>query len=226
MKNKCPCCGCYTLEEDYGSYEICPVCFWEEDPAAEKNPNIVFGGNSVSLHQAQENYRKIGACDADQLQHVRKPLPEEVDPKVAFQFIRVKTLPQLAGMYYMRIAGMQQHHDIPLEDEFDEHDNMDTLYMIVLDGIDPIATARMFFISDTEMMIGRVIVMPRYRRMGVARKILMEMEDWARELGIKTMVGESRTGLEHYYESLGFTIFPDWLIQGPTFLCVHMEKKI
>ena len=76
MKNKCPCCGCYTLEEDYGSYEICPVCFWEEDPAAEKNPNIVFGGNSVSLHQAQENYRKIGACDADQLQHVRKPLPE------------------------------------------------------------------------------------------------------------------------------------------------------
>ena len=26
---KCPCCGQYTLEEDYeDSYEICPVCGW------------------------------------------------------------------------------------------------------------------------------------------------------------------------------------------------------
>ena len=60
MKNKCPCCGCYTLEEDYGSYEICPVCFWEEDPAAQKNPNIVFGGNRHL--PAFENVERKGRC--------------------------------------------------------------------------------------------------------------------------------------------------------------------
>lgn len=31
-KYTCPCCGYKTLEEEVrGSYEICPICFWEDD---------------------------------------------------------------------------------------------------------------------------------------------------------------------------------------------------
>ncbi|MBQ6093927.1 MAG: hypothetical protein IJL09_00855, partial [Lachnospiraceae bacterium] len=29
-KFRCPCCGFYTLEE-VGTYEVCPVCYWEDD---------------------------------------------------------------------------------------------------------------------------------------------------------------------------------------------------
>ena len=31
-KYECPCCGFYTFDEKpNGSYDICPVCFWEEE---------------------------------------------------------------------------------------------------------------------------------------------------------------------------------------------------
>ena len=29
-KYKCPCCGYYTLEDEEGHFDICPVCFWED----------------------------------------------------------------------------------------------------------------------------------------------------------------------------------------------------
>lgn len=28
----CPCCGHLVFEDPPGSYEICPVCFWEDEP--------------------------------------------------------------------------------------------------------------------------------------------------------------------------------------------------
>lgn len=33
MKYKCPCCSFYTFyDKPNGNYDICPVCFWEDDP--------------------------------------------------------------------------------------------------------------------------------------------------------------------------------------------------
>ena len=43
-RHKCKCCGYYTLigtEEDI-SWDICPVCFWEND-VFEDNPEIYSG---------------------------------------------------------------------------------------------------------------------------------------------------------------------------------------
>ena len=58
MENKkfvCVCCGYYTLEsEDPLSYDICPVCFWEQDPIQQNNPNFTGGANTVSLNQAKK----------------------------------------------------------------------------------------------------------------------------------------------------------------------------
>lgn len=31
-REKCPICGYYTFEDGLGlTYDICPVCFWEDD---------------------------------------------------------------------------------------------------------------------------------------------------------------------------------------------------
>ncbi|MVX63384.1 hypothetical protein GKZ28_06705 [Clostridium chromiireducens] len=33
LKYKCPCCGCFTFDEEPdGNYDISPVCFWKDDP--------------------------------------------------------------------------------------------------------------------------------------------------------------------------------------------------
>ena len=49
----CPCCGFLTLEGEYASYVICPLCDWEDDPVQLANPTSEGGANKKSLVQAQ-----------------------------------------------------------------------------------------------------------------------------------------------------------------------------
>ena len=76
---RCPCCGCRTLGER-GGFEICPVCFWEDDGQDDADADTVRGGpnGSLSLTQARQNFREFGASDRKSLQQVRKPTPEEI----------------------------------------------------------------------------------------------------------------------------------------------------
>jgi hypothetical protein len=75
----CPCCGFITLAER-GGYEICPVCFWEDDGQDDHDADLVRGGpnRKLSLAVARANFQAIGACDERCTCFVRKPLPEEL----------------------------------------------------------------------------------------------------------------------------------------------------
>jgi hypothetical protein len=66
---RCPCCGHFTLTEE-GHYEICPVCFWEDDPIQSQNEIFAGGANRMSLREARQNYKLLGAISADVLRHV------------------------------------------------------------------------------------------------------------------------------------------------------------
>lgn len=77
----CPCCGHVVFEEEPGSDEICPVCFWQDDIVQLRWPNFAGGANRPSLIEAQENVVRIGAIEERFLQHVRSPQPaEHLDP--------------------------------------------------------------------------------------------------------------------------------------------------
>ena len=58
MKYKCPCCEQYTLDEPSGTYAICPICNWEDDPIQLENPEYAGGANNQSLVKARENYKR------------------------------------------------------------------------------------------------------------------------------------------------------------------------
>ncbi|NAT23927.1 CPCC family cysteine-rich protein [Pseudomonas syringae] len=49
----CPCCGFVTLTWEYGSYDICPLCSWEDDAVQLANATSEGGANSISLADAQ-----------------------------------------------------------------------------------------------------------------------------------------------------------------------------
>jgi hypothetical protein len=50
----CPCCGFRTMaDEDRGSYDICPVCNWEDDGVQLENPHHRGGAKSESLTEAR-----------------------------------------------------------------------------------------------------------------------------------------------------------------------------
>jgi hypothetical protein len=78
LKYPCPCCGCVTLDER-GGYDICPVCFWEDDGQDDQDADAVRGGPNgpLSLIEARRNYRACGASEPRWVTKVRPPLPEE-----------------------------------------------------------------------------------------------------------------------------------------------------
>ncbi len=79
MKYRCPCCGYYTFsEKPNGSYAICPVCFWEDDPISLARPDYTGGANGISLDQARDNYNHYGACTISMKKFVRTPNEDEL----------------------------------------------------------------------------------------------------------------------------------------------------
>jgi hypothetical protein len=79
-KYPCPCCGYKTFDEPPDNhFEICPVCFWEDDGIQLADPDYEGGANKVSLRQAQQNFMAFGACRGEMLSHVRPGTAEEKD---------------------------------------------------------------------------------------------------------------------------------------------------
>ncbi|MCE0826600.1 hypothetical protein LVQ78_11220 [Buttiauxella sp. A2-C2_NF] len=51
----CPCCEQSEFSEE-GSYEICPLCSWEDDPIQNADPDYGGGANVMSLNEAKKAY--------------------------------------------------------------------------------------------------------------------------------------------------------------------------
>jgi hypothetical protein len=77
---RCPCCRNRTLSER-GVFDICPVCYWEDDGQDDHDAAIVRGGpnGSLSLEQARTNYAAYGASEERFKSCVRAPTPEEAE---------------------------------------------------------------------------------------------------------------------------------------------------
>lgn len=71
MKYTCPCCGYQTLDNKH-EYNICPICFWEDDWWQENNPYLSGGANHVSLYIAQRNFQLFGACERTMYENRRR----------------------------------------------------------------------------------------------------------------------------------------------------------
>ncbi len=75
----CACCGFLTLSENtHDTFEICPVCNWEDDDVQYEHPNFRGGANIESLNEARENYKQFGASSRERIKNVRGPLPDEI----------------------------------------------------------------------------------------------------------------------------------------------------
>lgn len=142
------------------------------------------------------------------------------------QVIRAETLAQRAGAYYVRIQAMARKYHITLEQEFDAHDTPDADYIVLLEDDFPVATCRLYPVDSEAMMLGRIVVLPEYRRRRLGSLAVREAEKWAAERGFRKAVLESREEKVGFYEKLGYTADPARIICGDTFTCIHMEKVL
>jgi hypothetical protein len=54
----CPCCGYPTLEDERSNYDICGLCYWEDDGQDDADADEVRGGpnHEYSLSEARQNF--------------------------------------------------------------------------------------------------------------------------------------------------------------------------
>lgn len=78
VEPRCPVCDHRTIEVQ-GTFEICPVCFWEDD-GIYTDPDVVMGGpnGDLSLTQARNNFKEFGAISREFTKNVRPPLETEL----------------------------------------------------------------------------------------------------------------------------------------------------
>ncbi len=83
-KQRCPCCGYFTLTRRRGEFERCPVCCWIDELPDEHYGVAAasdwFRENRLPLRQARENVVAFGAVSDVSRNHPirRQPLPEEL----------------------------------------------------------------------------------------------------------------------------------------------------
>lgn len=82
MQYQCPCCRFWTIFDECppGTYQICPVCNWEDDNVQYYDPNFRGGANEMSLNEAQNSYKLIGAISREATKYTRSPKSNELSP--------------------------------------------------------------------------------------------------------------------------------------------------
>jgi hypothetical protein len=56
-----------------GSFDICPICFWEDDIVQLAFPDMTGGANRCSLIEGQRNFVAFGVCERRLKPNVRAP---------------------------------------------------------------------------------------------------------------------------------------------------------
>jgi Cysteine-rich CPCC len=74
----CLCCGYKTL--DGIGWEVCNVCYWEDDGVSELDK--ISSANHMSLFEAKENFKKFGVMSED--------FQKSVDPDRMIQYDKTK----------------------------------------------------------------------------------------------------------------------------------------
>ena len=97
---------------------------------------------------------------------------------------------------------------------------------MIVDNYLPVATCRLYAIDNDSVMLGRIVVLPEYRGQGVGTLVVKEAEKWAKELGFKTAVVESRDNKIRFYETMDYLADLSRKIVGETFTCYRMEKRL
>lgn len=142
------------------------------------------------------------------------------------EIIRATEEWQRAGAYSVRIQGMNRQHNISLREEFDEHDADGSFHIVLLDDGYPVGTCRFYEIDEGKVSLGRVVILPEYRKRGLGALVVSEAEQWAKELGYHIIEIDSRTEVTAFYQKLGYAFISDEVVKNSVFECIKMQKTI
>ena len=65
------------FDHEPGFHKVCPICGWEDNLAQLRFPLMPASSNTVSLHEAQQNFQRFGAAERKNIGLTRGPVEGE-----------------------------------------------------------------------------------------------------------------------------------------------------
>jgi predicted GNAT family N-acyltransferase len=107
--------------------------------------------------------------------------------------------------FHIRKAVFVEEQGVPLEDEFDEFDNLNGQceHILVYFEEQPVGTGRVRWV-DPFGKLERICILEPYRKFGLGKVIITALEEIARERGAKKVKLHGQTHAEGFYKKLGY----------------------
>ncbi len=121
-----------------------------------------------------------------------------------FKLVTPKTANQLNKYYHFRWQMLREPWRLPVGSERDEYDELSHHRMIVDGKGRPMAIGRLYITPDNEGQIRYMAVKPTRRSKGIGSLVMVALESFARQEGVKRLVCNAREDAIAFYEKNGF----------------------
>ncbi|GAW98239.1 GNAT family N-acetyltransferase [Secundilactobacillus mixtipabuli] len=112
-----------------------------------------------------------------------------------------------AAALYIRMNVFVLERTIAMQDEFDDNDEPDRVYVVAYtDDGQPAATGRFQTIDDTTMRPGRIATLKDYRGQHLGAKVIKALEDYGMAHGYTKSVIHSEMTAQGFYERQGYQV--------------------
>lgn len=123
---------------------------------------------------------------------------------------RVKTRLQLEKEFNIRQEVFVKEQGVPPEVELDDFDTLHAPCKHILVEVDgeAVGTGRVRFVDEFGKL-ERICVLKQHRNLGLGKVIVKELEQIAREQGMKKVKLHSQSHAKEFYEKLGYEVQSD-----------------
>lgn len=122
------------------------------------------------------------------------------------QFVKVISPEEYQICLDIRNEVFIKEQSVTIEEEVDSLEDACLHFLLYKDNT-PVATARLFPVSDECCKIQRVAVLKKYRRKGYGKVIIINLIDYAKTNHYKKIKLSAQTNALRFYEKLGFTAY-------------------
>jgi predicted GNAT family N-acyltransferase len=118
---------------------------------------------------------------------------------------RITMEENLRKAFDIRKAVFVEEQGVPLEDEFDEFDNLNGQceHILVYYGEQPVGTGRVRWVDEFGKL-ERICILEPYRKFGLGKVIITALEEIAQERGATRVKLHGQTHAEGFYKKLGY----------------------
>lgn len=95
----------------------------------------------------------------------------------------------------------------PFDEEFDTYDRIETplaTHLLVMQKNKPVATARILYLDQDRVKLGRLAVLKAYRGQGIGKEMLEYMLNFVKKEGYSDICLNAQAHLSAFYEKSGF----------------------